>query len=89
MLQDSGADLEQRMGGLHLPEDRWRANIVVEGAEPWEEDLWQQITISDGSGAAVQLVSVRPCDRCKVLFPVLPKEQAYNNFIECRKLPDC
>ena len=68
LLQDSGADLGQRMGGLDLPEDRWRANIVVEGAQPWEEDLWQQISISDGSDGVVQLVSVRPCDRCKVLI---------------------
>ena len=70
MLQDSAEDLHTRMG-LQLPEDRWRPNIVTEGAAAWSEDLWERIVVTPADGsAAIEFASVRPCDRCKVRRPL-------------------
>ena len=55
--------------GEELNDDRWRANIVVEGAEAWSEDLWEKFAISnDQQTRRLDLISVRPCDRCKVIL---------------------
>lgn len=55
------ADLNTR-----LPEpvsiDRFRPNLVIEGAEPFEEDHWASIEIGE-----VELEVVKPCDRCVVV----------------------
>lgn len=40
--------------------DRFRANIVVEGAPAWDEDYWREIRIGDSMSAFV----VRACARC-------------------------
>ncbi len=40
---------------------RFRANIVIEGAKPWEDDNWRRIKIG-----AVELELVKPCVRCVV-----------------------
>ncbi len=64
--QESAYDLHGRMGE-ELPDDRWRPNIVVEGAEAWSEDLWESFAVtSSQAGTRVEMISVRPCDRCKV-----------------------
>lgn len=44
-----------------IPMNRFRPNIVVDGAEPWAEDRWRRIRI----GAVVFRV-VKPCARCIV-----------------------
>ena len=49
----------------HLPEpvpmDRFRPNLVIDGAQPWGEDSWRRIRIGD-----VELELVKPCARCKI-----------------------
>ncbi|MEZ5983750.1 MAG: MOSC domain-containing protein [Parvularculaceae bacterium] len=40
---------------------RFRPNIIVSGADPWEEDRWRTLRIGD---TLVELV--KPCDRCVV-----------------------
>ncbi len=48
-------------GGEALPMDRFRPNIVVEGAEPFAEDSWREI------GAEGWRLGLRkPCQRCKI-----------------------
>ncbi|MED6160829.1 hypothetical protein PIB30_054976 [Stylosanthes scabra] len=44
---------------IHI--NRFRANIIVEGCEPFDEDLWTKIKIGKHS-----FQSVRVCYRCKV-----------------------
>ncbi|KAI4332082.1 hypothetical protein L6164_017020 [Bauhinia variegata] len=44
-----------------LPINRFRPNILVEGAEPFSEDLWTEIKISKFTFQGVKL-----CSRCKV-----------------------
>ena len=47
--------------GAPVPMNRFRSNLVVEGAEAWVEDGWQQINI----GSAV-FRAAKPCGRCQV-----------------------
>jgi len=44
-----------------LPMERFRPNLVVHGAAPYEEDLWKRIRIG-----AVELAVVKPCSRCTI-----------------------
>lgn len=53
-------DLNGRMRAP-LPMDRFRPNLVVRGAAPYEEDLWKRIRIGD-----VELDVVKPCSRCVI-----------------------
>lgn len=47
--------------GVDVPLDRWRANIVVDGAPAWAEDGWSVLRLGD-----VELRLVKPCVRCVV-----------------------
>lgn len=38
---------------------RFRANIVVSGAQPWDEDHWNRLSIGE-----VSISLVKPCSRC-------------------------
>ncbi|MCH4090895.1 MOSC domain-containing protein [Acetobacter sp.] len=51
-------DLNNRLDAP-VPMDRFRPNLVVSGAEAWEEDRWARIRIG---GAELSLV--KPCSRC-------------------------
>ncbi|MBN7769233.1 MOSC domain-containing protein [Marinobacter daepoensis] len=55
------SSLEELNSRLELAIDmrRFRPNIVIEGADAWEEDVWQTMRIGD-----VQLQLVKPCSRC-------------------------
>ena len=59
-------------GEAALPINRFRANFVVAGAGPFEEDGWRTVRIGGGgsSGGAdddgVSFDSIKPCSRCKV-----------------------
>ncbi|MGZ5032650.1 MAG: MOSC domain-containing protein [Usitatibacter sp.] len=59
-LCDLNARLAAR-GHPALPMNRFRPNLVVSGAAPYEEDGWKEIRV----GEAV-LRSVKPCGRCQV-----------------------
>ncbi|MCA1769527.1 MAG: MOSC N-terminal beta barrel domain-containing protein [Halomonas sp.] len=48
-------------GGETLPMDRFRPNIVIEGAEPFAEDGWRDIG-ADGWRLGLR----KPCQRCKI-----------------------
>ena len=54
-------DFSHRMGGP-LPVDRFRPNIVIEGASPWEEDLWQSLNVG-----GLDLDISKDCARCMVI----------------------
>jgi uncharacterized protein YcbX len=41
---------------------RFRANLIVEGAESFEEDTWAEISIS-----SVRLFGAKPCARCQLI----------------------
>lgn len=44
-----------------LPMNRFRPNLVIEGARPHEEDLWHRVRIGE-----VEFEIVKPCARCSV-----------------------
>ncbi|MFB7617421.1 MOSC domain-containing protein [Kitasatospora sp. NPDC056181] len=44
-----------------LPMERFRPNVVVDGAEPWAEDGWRRIRIG-----ALTFKVVKPCGRCVI-----------------------
>jgi len=56
------ADLATRVAMPDLSMDRFRTNLVVEGALPWAEDGWRDISV----GAAA-FTAVKPCGRCVVI----------------------
>jgi uncharacterized protein len=58
--EESLADLNGRLS-RPLPMNRFRPNLVVAGGEPYGEDGWERIAISD-----VRLQVVKPCARCLI-----------------------
>ncbi|MHA8060176.1 MOSC domain-containing protein [Aquirufa beregesia] len=54
---------------------RFRPNIIVSGAEAFEEDSWKQIQIGD-----VQLFGAKPCARCQ-LITVHPQQGTINKDV--------
>lgn len=48
-------------GDAPVPIERFRPNIIVEGAEPWADDNWRVIRVGD-----VTFDLVKPCARCVV-----------------------
>ena len=43
--------------------DRFRANIVVDGVAPWEEETWTSMWFGE-----VAFVATKPCSRCSVII---------------------
>jgi uncharacterized protein YcbX len=58
--EESLADLNRRLN-VPLPMNRFRPNLVVAGAEAYEEDRWEAIEIG-----SLTLQVVKPCARCLV-----------------------
>lgn len=59
------AELDRRLADADLPAapiQRFRPNVVIEGLDPFEEDLADTLTV----GAGVVLKVVKPCTRCTV-----------------------
>ena len=56
-------DLDARVGddGPRIEVERFRPNVVVEGAAPWAEDRWRRIRLG-----SVELAFVQPRARCVV-----------------------
>ncbi|EHH67098.1 MOSC domain-containing protein [Gluconobacter morbifer] len=54
------ADLNTHLASP-VPMTRFRPNVVIAGAEPWEEDSWTRLRIG-----TVELRLVKPCPRCGV-----------------------
>jgi uncharacterized protein YcbX len=50
-------------GDAPVPMTRFRPNLVVEGAGPWDEDAWAGRRLRIG---AAELRAAGPCDRCVV-----------------------
>jgi hypothetical protein len=76
-----------RRAGAPLSIERWRANVVVAGAAPDEEDGWRRIRIG-GIGFRV----AKPCARC-VVTTLDPETQArgvepLRALATYRRLPD-
>lgn len=72
--QASLDDLNLRLahqGSAAVPMNRFRPNIVVEGAEAFAEDSWQRLRIGDET-APVEIEIVKPCARCAIV----PVDQA-------------
>ncbi|MGE5316317.1 MAG: MOSC domain-containing protein [Acidobacteriota bacterium] len=61
ITQASLDDLNLRLKAP-LPMNRFRPNIVVDGAEPYAEDTWGRIRL----GGSVELDVVKPCARCAI-----------------------
>lgn len=54
------AELNMRLPTA-LPMNRFRPNLVVDGATAWDEDSWHMIQIGD-----VRLELMKPCSRCNM-----------------------
>jgi len=58
--EESLADLNGRLE-VPVPMDRFRANIVISGMEPWAEDDLDQFSVGE-----VRFQAAKPCARCQV-----------------------
>jgi uncharacterized protein len=60
-LGDLSARMAERRGGFGdgCEMERFRPNVVIAGAEAWDEDTWRVVKIG-----AVRFRVVKPCDRC-------------------------
>lgn len=45
-----------------VPMDRFRPNLVIEGAAPWVEDAWRTVQVG-----GVRFELVKPCGRCVII----------------------
>jgi len=64
-LADINARLRARgENGVGL--ERFRANLVIEGAAPFDEDQWREIVVGDGTDA-IAIDIVKPCARCSII----------------------
>jgi uncharacterized protein len=62
--EESLAELNARIvaaGGKAVTMDRFRANIVVRGCQPFAEDTWRDFAIGDA-----QFRAAKPCTRCQM-----------------------
>jgi uncharacterized protein YcbX len=50
-------------GRSALPMNRFRPNVVIDGAAAWDEDVWKRIAIGDDD---MHLSIVKPCARCSI-----------------------
>jgi len=64
-LDEINVQLRER-GQQQIGAERFRPNIVVEGAAPFEEDTWRQIVIGDDPGT-ITIDIVKPCARCSII----------------------
>ncbi|KNG81311.1 MOSC domain protein [Aspergillus nomiae NRRL 13137] len=46
--------------------ERFRANVIVKGGEPWVEDEWKVVRIADGAGKVLEFDVLARCARCQV-----------------------
>ncbi|XVE98468.1 hypothetical protein REPUB_Repub03eG0109200 [Reevesia pubescens] len=61
LLSQESLDALNKLLMEPVPINRFRPNILVDGCEPFSEDLWREIKISEFSFQGVKL-----CSRCKV-----------------------
>lgn len=91
-FQESLHDLN-RMLPVSMPMDRFRANIVLSGAAPWQEYQWQRI-----ENDAITFALIGPCQRCqmtsidqqsgKIATPGEPLQTLMKQFpVKDQKLP--
>jgi uncharacterized protein YcbX len=64
LLGVNEASLDELNGRLAtaVPMDRFRANLIVRGDAPWEEDRWRALKVG-----SLTLDAVKPCARCVVI----------------------
>jgi len=69
LLSQESLDALNKLLKEPLPVNRFRPNILVDGCEPFSEDLWKEIKINKFTFQGVKL-----CSRCKV--PTINQETA-------------
>lgn len=69
LISQESLDAVNKLLEEPIPMNRFRPNILVEGCEPFSEDIWRDIKISRFSFQGVKL-----CSRCKV--PTINQETA-------------
>uniref|UniRef100_A0A7S3R986 MOSC domain-containing protein n=1 Tax=Dunaliella tertiolecta TaxID=3047 RepID=A0A7S3R986_DUNTE len=53
---------------------RFRPNLVMKGSPAWEEDSCRTVSVQSVDNGVLELISVKPCSRCKV--PTIDPETA-------------
>lgn len=66
-LRERGSGGRWEGRGASLEMERWRGNVVMEGAEePWEEDGWEDLRFGSGEGDTFEWLVSSRCSRCMV-----------------------
>eukprot|EP01023_Acetabularia_acetabulum_P061847 TRINITY_DN7524_c0_g2_i1.p1 TRINITY_DN7524_c0_g2~~TRINITY_DN7524_c0_g2_i1.p1 ORF type:complete len:213 (-),score=41.17 TRINITY_DN7524_c0_g2_i1:57-695(-) len=75
LLTSTGSlDSLNEEGGMNMPMDRFRANIVVNNCLGFEEDKWEQGESTEG----IKFNFVKPCFRCKATTVDQAKGEIFN-----------
>ena len=61
VISQSSLDELNRRLSTSLPMNRFRPNLVIDDTNPFEEDLWQRVSIGD-----TVLRAVKQCERCVI-----------------------
>ncbi|KAE8158740.1 hypothetical protein BDV40DRAFT_10886 [Aspergillus tamarii] len=65
----SMAELNSRLvekGVEPIEVERFRANVIIKGGEPWVEDEWKVVRVVDGEGKVLEFDVLARCARCQV-----------------------
>ena len=62
LSEESVADLNLRIGGVPLPMNRFRPNLVIAGVAPYAEDSLRTLRTD-----RIELRLVKPCIRCRII----------------------
>ncbi|KAE8373089.1 hypothetical protein BDV26DRAFT_75688 [Aspergillus bertholletiae] len=92
----SMAELNSRLvakGEEPIEVERFRANVIIRGDEPWVEDEWKVVRIVDGEGKALEFDVLARCARCQVpnVDPdtaVKHRTQPWNTLMSYRRVDE-
>ena len=80
IVNQSSLDVLSQQVGRPLDVLRFRPNVVMSGAEAWQESDWQRLQLNEEQGA---LTCVKPCERCVIPTRDLLTQEREADVLDC------